>query len=50
LITDYCCSEGKHTEQFKAYLKSQGYVILTPSDYCKVRLYIFNIASSICRD
>jgi len=35
-ISDYCCSEGEHTEAFKAYVKQRGYNLLTPKEYGKV--------------
>ncbi|XP_076449925.1 uncharacterized protein LOC143286185 isoform X2 [Babylonia areolata] len=36
LISDYCCSEGPHSDQFKAYVKQRGYNLLTPAAYGKV--------------
>lgn len=35
-ISDYCCSEGEHTEAFKAYVKQRGYNLLSPKSYGKV--------------
>ncbi|XP_021380379.1 phosphoethanolamine N-methyltransferase 1-like isoform X2 [Mizuhopecten yessoensis] len=34
LISDYCCSEGEHTQQFKDYVKTFGYSILSQREYC----------------
>jgi len=36
LITDYCCSEGAHSEDFKKYVKQRGYNLLSPAAYGKV--------------
>ncbi|ESO87855.1 hypothetical protein LOTGIDRAFT_219756 [Lottia gigantea] len=36
LISDYCCKEGDHSEEFKAYVKQRGYNLLNPSQYGKV--------------
>ncbi|XP_070197643.1 uncharacterized protein [Littorina saxatilis] len=36
LISDYCCSEGPHTEKFKAYVKQRGYNLLSTSAYGKL--------------
>lgn len=35
-ITDYCCSDGEHTDQFKAYVQQRGYTLLSPTNYGKV--------------
>ncbi|XP_060081828.1 uncharacterized protein LOC132561114 [Ylistrum balloti] len=34
LVSDYCCSEGEHTQQFKDYVKTFGYSILSQREYC----------------
>ncbi|KAK7505822.1 hypothetical protein BaRGS_00003093 [Batillaria attramentaria] len=36
LISDYCCSEGKHTERFLAYVMQRGYHLYSPSRYGKL--------------
>ncbi|KAJ8302833.1 hypothetical protein KUTeg_019229 [Tegillarca granosa] len=36
LISDYCCSEGEHSDRFKAYVKQRGYNLLSPQQYGKV--------------
>jgi len=36
LISDYCCSEGEHSEAFKKYVAQRGYVLLSPPAYGKV--------------
>ncbi|XP_074645106.1 uncharacterized protein LOC141914452 [Tubulanus polymorphus] len=36
LITDYCCSDGTHSEQFQKYVKQRGYTLLSPAAYGKV--------------
>ncbi|KAK3086427.1 hypothetical protein FSP39_018332 [Pinctada imbricata] len=36
LISDYCCSEGPHAEDFKAYVKQRGYNLLSPAKYGEV--------------
>ncbi|KAL8604016.1 hypothetical protein ACOMHN_039060 [Nucella lapillus] len=36
LISDYCCSEGPHTDRFKAYVKQRGYNLLSPAAYGKL--------------
>jgi len=36
LISDYSCSEGEHSEVFKAYVKQRGYHLLPVKDYGKV--------------
>jgi len=36
LITDYCCSEGEHSEDFKKYVAQRGYALLSPAAYGKV--------------
>lgn len=33
LISDYCCGEQDATAHFKAYVKSRGYHLLSPSQY-----------------
>ncbi|GFR69938.1 phosphoethanolamine N-methyltransferase-like [Elysia marginata] len=35
LISDYCCSPEEHSEQFKAYVKQRGYILLSPEAYGK---------------
>lgn len=35
-ISDYCCSDGEHSEQFKAYVKQRGYNLLSPKRYGEV--------------
>lgn len=35
LISDYCCSPGEHSEEFKAYVKQRGYTLLSPEEYGK---------------
>lgn len=35
-ITDYCCGEKEHSEEFKDYVKQRGYNLLTVADYGKV--------------
>ena len=42
LISDYCCSEGDHSKEFKDYLAQRGYHPLTPANYGKVS-DLFNI-------
>lgn len=36
LISDYCCSEGEHTDTFKKYVAQRGYILLSVPDYGKV--------------
>ncbi|KAI8790401.1 phosphoethanolamine N-methyltransferase [Biomphalaria glabrata] len=36
LISDYCCSPGIHSEEFKAYVKQRGYYLLPPLTYGKL--------------
>ncbi|CAE1299388.1 E2.1.1.103 [Acanthosepion pharaonis] len=33
LITDYCCSAGSHSDQFKSYTKQRGYIFLPVEKY-----------------
>ncbi|GAV02065.1 hypothetical protein RvY_12677 [Ramazzottius varieornatus] len=35
-ITDYCCGEKEHSEEFKDYVKQRGYKLLTVADYGKL--------------
>jgi len=35
VITDYCCGEGAHSQDFKNYVKQRGYNLLTVKDYGK---------------
>ncbi|XP_052818692.1 uncharacterized protein LOC128244694 isoform X2 [Mya arenaria] len=35
-ISDYCCSDGDHSDQFKDYVKQRGYNLLSPARYGKV--------------
>lgn len=42
LISDYCCSEGPHSDKFKAYVKQRGYHLLSPAAYGKVQLVFFH--------
>lgn len=35
-ITDYCCSDGEHSEHFKAYVKQRGYTLMSPQQYGQV--------------
>ncbi|PIK59019.1 hypothetical protein BSL78_04046 [Apostichopus japonicus] len=36
LISDYCCGEPPHSEEFKAYVKQRGYTLYTPKEYGKL--------------
>ena len=36
LITDYCCSPGEHSEQFKKYLEQRQYHLIDVESYGKV--------------
>ncbi|KAL3859677.1 hypothetical protein ACJMK2_009885 [Sinanodonta woodiana] len=36
LISDYCCSPGDHSDQFKSYVKQRGYTLLSPVKYGNV--------------
>lgn len=36
LISDYCCSEGEHTQPFKDYVRTFGYSVLSQREYCSV--------------
>ena len=36
LISDYCCSEGDHSQVFKDYISTYGYNFLTIANYGKV--------------
>lgn len=36
LISDYCCGEPPHSEEFKAYVKQRGYILYTPQQYGKL--------------
>lgn len=36
LITDYSCSAGSHSDQFKAYMKQRGYICYPVEKYGKV--------------
>jgi len=36
LISDYCCSDGEHSPEFKAYVKSRGYILYSPAQYGKI--------------
>ncbi|XP_041376534.1 phosphoethanolamine N-methyltransferase-like isoform X2 [Gigantopelta aegis] len=36
LISDYCCSDGEHSDIFKQYVKQRGYKLLSPPEYGKV--------------
>ena len=36
LISDYCCSEGDHSQVFKDYVSQRGYHLLSPANYGKV--------------
>jgi len=35
-ISDYSCSDGEHTDLFKAYVKQRGYALLSPTKYGEV--------------
>ncbi|PVD21271.1 hypothetical protein C0Q70_19442 [Pomacea canaliculata] len=36
LISDYCCSDGPHSKEFKAYVEQRGYNLLSPVQYGKL--------------
>ncbi|XP_013391180.1 phosphoethanolamine N-methyltransferase-like [Lingula anatina] len=36
LISDYCCSDGDHSENFQKYVAQRGYHLLTPTEYGKL--------------
>lgn len=36
LISDYCCSEGPHTDKFTEYVKLRGYHLYSPPAYGKL--------------
>lgn len=36
LISDYCCSEGEWSDDFKKYVQQRGYYLLSVKDYGKV--------------
>jgi len=36
LVTDYCCSPGKHSEQFKKYLEQRQYHLVDVESYGKL--------------
>ena len=40
LITDYCCSDETHSEQFKTYVAQRGYHLLSPVQYGEVGIYL----------
>lgn len=47
-ITDYCCGDGKHSDEFNEYVKQRNYHLLTPNQYGKVLESVgFNIISAI---
>merc|ERR1712226_1085592 len=33
MISDYCCSDGGHSDDFKEYIKQRGYHLLSPDGY-----------------
>ena len=35
VISDYCCGDGQHSQDFKDYVKQRGYNLLTVEDYGK---------------
>lgn len=35
-ISDYCCSDGEHSEHFRSYVKQRGYNLLSPRRYGEV--------------
>ena len=39
LISDYCCSEGPHSDEFNAYVKQRGYNLITIDSYCGVGVH-----------
>ena len=44
LITDYCCSRGEHSEQFKKYLAERQYHLIDVESYGKVSVFRFSVA------
>ncbi|KAK2150774.1 hypothetical protein LSH36_390g02124 [Paralvinella palmiformis] len=36
LISDYCCGDGKHSEEFKNYVKQRGYILYSIPEYGKI--------------
>ncbi|DBA03129.1 TPA: hypothetical protein N0F65_003376 [Lagenidium giganteum] len=36
LISDYCCGEQPPSDRFHAYVKSRGYILLSPTQYGKL--------------
>lgn len=47
LISDYCCGDGNHSEEFKNYVKQRGYILYPPSQYGKVHS-CFYVKSERC--
>lgn len=43
LITDYCCSRGEHSEQFKKYLAERQYHLIDVESYGKVSVFRFSV-------
>ena len=33
VITDYCCGDGKHSQEFQKYVEQRGYHLMTVSEY-----------------
>jgi len=36
LISDYCCSDGEHSPEFKKYVEGRGYILYSPKEYGKI--------------